>query len=318
MLNDTLKFILVGEYTSANSLEKNFEDIISQLATFSDIGLLRNSSSTVTISYTNMPTQATLEIPNVKVRENSDLLPPQQMVLTCQKDDHLALNLVRNVVDSIGFRVINPTFGCFLPQDSQLIDVTTMELGSDLQRIFRKMGIKPLFNFQNSLTFYGQSLKDGSIHLINRHLLEYLLDHPTNKIPKDFSLLVAPDITRFVAMQDRALIPISFYKYYHKPTKIINLSGFDTEKLENDILVALIFFELDRSRQSFRQREFQNAPQIKKLTKESSINSAIRQMLKNLNFNSDYLAAKLDMDINYTVIPENTIIPRLTLSIFLN
>jgi len=312
-----LKFILVGERLSTNSLQQDFDDLISQLATFSDIGLLRNNSRQVTISYTGMPMQATLEIPDYKLQENSDLLPPQQMILTCQKDDHLGLNLIRNVVGSIGFRVINPILGCFLPQDNQLIDVTTMELGPNLAWIFKKAGLKPLFNFQNSLTYYAQSLKDGSIHLINRHLLEYLLNSPQiKKIPADFSLMVAPDISRFIALQDRGLIPISFYKYYHNPTKIINLSGFNVEKLESDALITPIFFKFNPTKQQFVSQQLTDRTDEIKVG--YSLLQYFDQLLEYLRIKSGYLAAKVAMDVDYGKGKNNKLLPRLTVSIFLD
>lgn len=310
MINNQLKFILVGEKNPSNDLQKDFESLIGQLATFSDIQLKKKGINTVTISYTGMPNKATLEIP--KQNLTSEMLPLQQMVLTCEPYDYIALNLMRNVVGSIGYRVMNPASNCFLPKDIQLIDATGLKFDPKLAKIFEQFDFKPLFIYQNGLIFYALNNKDKSIHLINRHLLEYFLNNDFEIDPrkhKDFSLKVADDISHFVALQDRALIPISFYKYYNNPTKIMNLSGFDISNLETDVFIYPLFFELDPMKQSFKQKH-ENI-RVDKLRKGASLETYFNKL-------SSFLAAKVATDMEYAKDSEGALLPRLSVSIFLD
>ena len=106
--------------------------------------------------------------------------------------------------------------------------------------------------------------------------------------------------------------------YSFKTTKIINLSGFDETAIEEDVVITPVFFEMATSKQAFQSMV--NIPYLGESTikKGSSIKSYLDQMTKNPFFKGKVLCAKIAGDVSYEDLKNGKVIPRLTVSVFLD
>jgi hypothetical protein len=197
-----------------------------------------------------------------------------------------------------------------LVNDPGILDLTTANVDPKILKIIKRYDLTPLFQYRDSLVFYAKD-KSGSIHLINRHLLEYLRDNSQNPTSprlrgaRDFSVVVAKDIGHFVALFDRGLIPISYYKSTDSDLQIINLSGIDIDKLQKSVVVEKINFLFDLEKQSF----IQNSSELIEIKKGKSL-------IKSLKLKK-YLAIKIAGDISYSPM-DKVLIPKLKVLVFLD
>lgn len=230
------------------------------------------------------------------------------IALSCNRYDHLSVNLLKNIVKNIGLRIFSNNHKCFLATDPNLLDLSTSTVDKKILNIISQFQLKPLFQLNQSLVFFCQD-KKGQIHLINRHLLEYLKDNPTSLrlrgTKKEFSLVVASNVGHFVALFDRGLIPFSFYKTHYNDTKIVNLSGFDIDKLTRKIRVEKITFLYDQDKQTFSQNNSD--------TFDLKSGTPLLTQLKL----KDYLAVKIALDVGFKL-KNKGLMPQLKVMVFLD
>lgn len=308
-----IKFHLVRG-AKIGDLAADFNKINDYLLTFvGDVSVKYEKEGLLEISYSEAPFRAFLKTDSDLTTK--DAAVSSQMTLTCEKQDNLSVNLIKNVSTNLGYRIFNPQIGSYLVNDPNILDLTTVKVGQEIVQIFKKYNLKPLFQYRDALIFFAKDAS-GKIHLVNRHLLEYLSQKPQRRLfKKDFSVIVAPDINRFVALFDRGLVPISFYKYRGGERKIINLSGFDIDKLSQEAVFYLIFFKLDKQNQEFKQIETSNLPQFLNLKKGQSLIKKIEAALR--THRQRYLMLKISQDISY-LIEGATLTPKLSVSIFMD
>lgn len=310
MAPDPVHYYLVRERTIGD-FEADFKKIIDYLLTFvGDVSVIKERDNAVVISYTETPLKATL----TKSRRGKDTAISSQMTLTCERNDNLSVNLIKNVTGNIGYRIFNLQTGSFLANDPNLMDLTTVRVEPEVAVIFDKYKLTPLFQFRNSLVFIAKD-KKGKIYLVNRHLLEHLSQEPNKSAPqKDFSVEIAPDIGRFIALFDRGLIPLSFYENYNQPTKIVNQSGFNPDRFERKVYIEPVLFVFDKTKQSFTQLEITRRDLLPKGYK---LNNYIRKVVNSSKLKKKLMAAKISREISYIPL-KGKLIPRLRLSLFLD
>ncbi len=277
--------------------KSDFKKIIDYLLTFAgDIGVKTRKDGSAVVTYSETPLTATLKTSGKLNR---------QITLTCEKEDNISVNLIKNVTKDINYRIFNPQTLSYLVNDPGILDLTTANVDQQILKIINKYSLTPLFQYRDSLLFLAKD-KLGKIHLINRHLLEFLIHNPQKKLfPKHFSVAVASDIGRFVALFDRGLIPLSFYKCLDNDIKNINLSDFDIYKLPRNIVAEVINFTLDVVKQSFVQND-SSLVEVKK-------NNDLINSLKVKN----YLAIKIAGDIGYDLEGKD-LTSKLKVSVFLD
>lgn len=300
-LNPT-KYSLIKNQNRPGDMEADFNKINDYLLTFvGDITVVKEKPGQIEISYTEVPFKAIL-------KTNTP-----QITLTCEEEDNLSVNLIKNVTGNIGYRVFNLQTNAYLVNDPNLLDLTSINIHPKLSMIFENYKLTPLFQYQNSLVFFARD-KSGKIHLVNRHLLEYLSQNSFKNPKNAFSVIVAPDITHFIALFDKGLIPISFYESFYNPTKIVNQSGFNPDCFEKEIAIESVFFVLDIPAQSFIQI---GANRFDFLKKHGKLVSFIKYALKDSGIKGKLICAKLARDISYVQSKTGEIVPKLVLSVFL-
>ena len=312
---DAIQFHIVRDKKIGN-LKADFNKILDYLGTFGDIGISKDPEGAVTISYPETPLRAVLKTDSI--HSVQDTVVSQQITLTCDRKDNLSISLLKNIVAVIGYRIFNPQTQSYLVNDPNLMDLTTIKLGRKVSRIFKKYGLSPLFNYRNSLVYFARNKKDGTIHLINRHLLDYFANDK-GEITKQsgFSMKVAEDIGKFIALFDRGLIPTSFYPSYHGDTHIINMSGFDIDNFEDNLYVTTLFFEIDTANQDFQQIMGAHE-RLDTVKKHGDLKSYIKRLLESLKIKKRLIAIKISGDVNYVKTAKTKLIPRVTISVFLD
>lgn len=319
MFNDPIKFYLIKS-GSPTSLDNDLEIISQQLGVNSDSGYgIKKDDNSITISYNNTPIKSILKIKSELPL--SDTVVSNQMILTCEKVDNVSINLIKGIVKSMGYRIYNPTIESFTATDPNLMDLTTAQTKAGILRIFLKKKMVPIYRYINSLVFYVKDQKDGSIHLINRHLLQYALDTKTD-ISKadDFSVKFCSDMATFVALADRGMIPTSFYHALHvKQDKVlhINLSGFDLNKVDSDLYLSPVFFSLDRDKQQFKPLRRRGLMILDKIEKGKSLRKYTSELVINHNI-KPLIAVKYPQDIEFHKDKKGELFPRMNISIFVD
>lgn len=282
-------------YDSKNSFSKINDYLISFVG---DIEVKKESETSGVIYYIGTPMTA-----RMKLEEKG------QITVSVNPDDNITINLINNISKNLGLRIYNPQTNSFLLNNVNIIDLTTIKIPPKIKLIFKQYQLNPLFQYRDSLVFFCLA-KDNSIHLINRHLLEYLISSSDEKLYiSEFSVKVAKNISQFVALFDRGLIPISFYKYLNGNSKVINIAGINIDKLYSDILIFPVYFNFDEKNQSFVQNETTGFPNRIEVKKGGSI-------IKSMN-KIKYAAVKIAGDISYEKVNDK-LIPKISISVFLN
>ena len=312
--NNPVYYYLV-KINQQGSVEADFKRIIDYLLTFvGDLEISKKNEGEVLISYTETPLKAILKTHTPLLQKEGSL--SYQINLTCERNDNISVNLLKNVTKNIGYRIFNPQTGAYLVNDPNVLDLTTAPVEEKILKIFKKYKLIPFLQYRDTLVFFAKD-KEGRIRLVNRHLLEFLLREPTKKIyTQNFSVVVAKDMGRFIALFDRGLIPISFYKYKYPETdkKILNLSGFNLEKLPQNTIFSFIFFVFNPPNQAFDQIELSSLPQTLLIKKGESLGKKLNPLFKK-SHQKNYLAIKVAQDIDY-VRQGKRLIPSLRTSVF--
>ena len=139
-----IKYSLVKDQGKLGNLEADFNKINDYLLTFvGDIGVVKENPGQIEISYTEVPFKAIL-------KTDSDLpildsTASSQITLTCEKEDALSVNLIKNVVGNIGYRIFNAQTNSYLVNDPNLLDLTSAFLERGVRQVFKTYKLTPLF-----------------------------------------------------------------------------------------------------------------------------------------------------------------------------
>lgn len=247
MSNTQINYYLRPTNSNQDSLSA-FNKIIEYLMTFvGDIEVKKESDTSAIIYYLGTPTTAMLALEKTG-----------QITVSIAPSDNVIINLIKNISQNIGFRIYNSKINCYLPNDVNIYDLTTIKLEPNVKNVLNLYQLTPLFQYRDTLIFFCLN-KKMEVVLVNRHLLEYLISDEGLKINKqslplrgksEFSTKVAENISQFVALFDRGLISLT-----NPESKIINLSGFDLMKLPKNTKLHVINFIFDEENQAFLQQD---------------------------------------------------------------
>jgi hypothetical protein len=315
MVTDPVKFYLVKDRGPAN-LGQDIENIFNYLGTINDI-TLKKETDKVTIGYSQTPLTATLAGTDSSAK---DMVVSSQMILTCDKSDNVTVNLLKLALRNSDYRIFNPLTGSYMVTSPDLLDLTTVKLEPKISKIFSHYGFTPLFNYQNSLIYFAKNKKDKSIHLINRHLLEYLTGSRGKlKKQENFGLKVADNTGEFVALFDRGIIPTSFYTLLNRPKRVVNQSGFDIERFNTNTFVTFAFFTFDKEKQRFTQVSSAKLPEgITLIKKGNSLEKFIDKTIKMGNPKAKILGVKISGQVTFEKREKDKLTPLLLVSVFLD
>lgn len=272
-------------------------------------------AETITLSYKNVNYKARLGL----MKDASEGSEPR-ILLTCELLDRISVSLIRDVGANLGIRVFSSRLNSYLPKDPYLLDAPPGVLKPEVKKIINGQGFEPLFYFSDSLLFYASSKEDGTIHLLNNFLLEFFLDYGGDKDQaEEFNYQVAPNLKMFVPMYDFGLVPADFYRYYGKPTQIINHSGFDIYHIDRKVFVKPYILELNYEKQSFYTLAGEGSSLIfcDKIREGETLNDTLRRVLKEeLEIADDYIGASVHHKLEFDRDRNGRLTPRLLVNVF--
>lgn len=311
MFTDPIQFYFV-KTSSPAPISSDLDTITQQLSTYDEEGFsIKRTNTSLIISFDDNRTKSILSL-SAKP-EFSDTLISGQMVLTCEKGDHISVNILRNIIRNMGYRVFNPAIGCFDSQDPDLLDLTSLDVNPKIREVLKKHGFDPLFNYKNNLIFFARKTKEEQIYLINSQLLLHLVEKGEKEfIDEDFFKVVADNLGQFIALYDKGLIQGAFYE---KREPFVNHSGFGFSPLGRDVYLRPVFFKYNAEKQSFEQ--FNRAVERRDLLKKGDkFKKYSTKILTDLNIKGKIITAEIMRGIEYEEL-EKKLIPRFNVGIYI-
>lgn len=289
-----------------SDLQADYQSILDYLKSFTDLKLVQDSPASASFSFPESQRTASIKISL-----------PDKIVISCEKGDGVTVNVLKNLIQNLNYRIYNPQTHSFLVQDPNLLDLSSTVIDPGHAQIFSLHQVLPLYQFRNSEVFYVRKPDSEIIYLANRHLVEYFLENQYRYIPEnEFISPVADSLSQFIALFDRGLIPISFYETTNiYPNHLSNLPGINPNSLLQDMFITINAFDLDSSMQTFTQSTL-FANRKDKLQKDSSLLDHITSLLPVIS-PKKIIATKIHRDIGFTPTSPTQIIPHLQVSIYL-
>lgn len=245
--------------------------------------------------------------------------------LSISKEDYQTFGKLRKFLSRLPdrYRVYSQQLHCYLPED---IDLVSLEFGSVNIKTFealKRYSLLPIYFSQENQVYYALGLTDGSVHLVNPHLLEYVYDKviPEAKLP-ELSYPVATDLNHFSAMYDKELVPFHFYEYYGRSTKIINYSFFDIQRPDRKVFIKPYIFEFRVESGRFYTYAGPDGGSLlamDKIRPGETLDQAITRILSvDLKISPDYLAALVSRHIEFDRDKEGILTPRLVVYVYVD
>lgn len=305
---DRKTYLLVPD--AQQNQQEDFNKITTALQHSPDLNIEKIDNSTVMITYKQLHYKAHFtrsQTPNGKL----------QMHLMCDIDDSETPIIFKVLTSKFGYRVFSIALNCFLPESTKMIDLSTMILKPEVNELFQLKNLKPIFYLNYASLYFVQAL-DGSIHIINVGLLDFLVTHRGNSDTQELHYKVAPNLQRFVAMFDEGLIPDNFYEYYQKSTKIINHSGFDIKNINRKVFIQPFIFELNNVKQGFYKLASEGSSLLyaDKVRPGETLDISIKRILRELQIAHDYIGAVIENYVEFDRDKEGKLTPRLRIHIF--
>ena len=219
------------------------------------------------------------------------------------------------------YRIYSDQLHAYLPEDTALVSLEFGMVNIKTFNALQKFSLLPVYFSQEKHLYYAISLADKKVHIVNPYLLEYIWDKniPEAKL-SEISYPVAPDLNRFSAMYDKDLIPLDFYEYYGKSTKIINFSHFDLNHQNRKVFVKPLIFEFKAEQGSFYTYAGPDGGSIIAMDKirpgETLDTTLTRILTQDLKISPDYLAACVSHQVEFDRDRDGILTPRLIIFVY--
>lgn len=223
--------------------------------------------------------------------------------------------------------------GARLPQMHTLaLDHTLFDRDKDLREFFDKSDFIPRYaktafeDFPDGRTaltvappYYAEHRRDGTMHIINIAMLQYVSRKDNQAISREFSYQVADSMHDFAKKYDVGLVPTSFYENYGIPTKIINHTYFDAFHIDRKVFIDPYVWDFgDEHDYRYYANTETGRHLMDKVRSGENLDDAIRRTLREeLRVADDYIGARI-WGIDFDRDKEGILTPRLKLNVFVN
>ncbi|MBP9738597.1 hypothetical protein KBD20_02830 [Candidatus Saccharibacteria bacterium] len=220
-----------------------------------------------------------------------------------------------------------------LPENCKLsLDQTYFKRDKQIVEFFNKTDFIPRYalegieNLQDGrqvlsvyAPYYVESKKDGTVHIINNRMLDFLVQKENQKTSQEFSYKVADSMNDFANKYDLGLIPPSFYQNYQKSVKIINETAFDVFNINRKVFIDPYVWDYDDQHNKRYYKNIENGTHLMdKVRKGEDLTKAIKRILKEeLKLSEDFVAARI-WGIEFDRDKEGILTPRLQMHIFVH
>ncbi len=236
-----------------------------------------------------------------------------------------------NLVANIRYFAAQHKLLCFdpilkmrLPKSEYLLPFTYVVNQEEFKQVFDKSPFELAFVFVNArdkmriTEFYGKARNDGSIHILNPYLVNFLIKNKDYDDSPELAYKIADSVEDYVVRDDAGILPRDFYKFYKKPHKIINYSTFDIHSIDRKVFFHPFVYELSDPFTDLNKLPG-GGGLADKVRRGETLDQAIRRVLSDeLKLADDYIGAFVQNLVEFDRDRENKLTPRLLVSIFIN
>ena len=170
-----------------------------------------------------------------------------------------------------------------------------------------------------NLPIYAENKIDGSVHIINNMMLDFLLNKENKEISEEFSYKVSDSMNDFAKKYDFGLVPFNFYQNFKLTTKIINYTYFDVFNVSRKVFISPFIWDFDSD---YEPKYYQNIKNgihfMDKIRNGETLDNSLKRILsEELQISNDYVGAAI-LDIEFDRDREGILTPRLRLNVFVN
>ncbi len=194
---------------------------------------------------------------------------------------------------------------------------------SDFTPRFAPEGLEVIGDGREALViyspYYAEHKRDGSIHILNNAMLDFVVDKDNQQTNPEFSYLVADSMADFARKYDLGLIPRSFYQSYGLSTKLVNDTQFDALHIKRKVFIDPYVWDFDDEHERKFYRNVKNGLHLMdKVRKGEALDDALKRVLREeLQVADDYVSARI-WGIEFDRDREGQLTPRLKLNIFIH
>ncbi len=220
-----------------------------------------------------------------------------------------------------------------LPQNSVLsLDHSYFKRDKSTREFFKKSNFTPRYapegmekidEDRQALTiyspYYAEHKQDGSIHILNNTMLQFLLKKDNQQANKEFSYKVADSMDDFAKKYDFGLIPTHFYQNYGHSIKIINSTYFEVFQIRRKVFIDPYVWDFDDEHGYKYYQNIENGLHLMdKVRKDEDLDSAIKRILREeLKVAEDYVGTRV-WGIEFDRDREGILTPRLKMNVYVH
>lgn len=167
--------------------------------------------------------------------------------------------------------------------------------------------------------FYVEHKDDGSIHILNNPMLNFLAEKDNQETNREFSYKVANSMQDFARKHDLGLVPSSFYQNYGFSTKIINETYFDINHINRKVFIDPYVWDFDDEHDYRFYKNVKNGMHLMdKVRKGENLDQALKRVLREeLQVADNYVGARV-WGIEFDIDRDGILTPRLRINIFVH
>lgn len=224
--------------------------------------------------------------------------------------------------------------GAILPNDFTLVlDPSLFHRSKPIGDFFSKSQFIPRYGRNNVNTtnnndvlvnsinppFYAESKVDGSMHIINYAMLDFLINKDNQETNKEFSYKVADSMTDFAKKYNFGLVPVSFYQNFETTTKIVNYTYFDISHITRKVFIDPYVWDFDTDHEARYYDNVKNGLHLMDKVREGeTLDSALKRVLREeLKVADDYVGARI-WGLEFDRDRAGLLTPRLKINIFVH
>lgn len=260
------------------------------------------------------------------IKSESDEIPREDTILYA----------IRLSASMLSFTVYsNFHNGALLPTDFNLVlDPSLFHRSKPIGDFFSKSQFIPRYgrndvkttnNNNNVLVtstvppFYAENKVDGSMHIINYAMLNFLISKDNQEINEEFSYKVADSMMDFAKKYNFGLVPIDFYQNFGTTTKIINYTYFDIFHITRKVFIDPYVWDFDTDHEARYYDNIKNGLHLMDKVREGEdLDSALKRVLREeLKVAADYVGARV-WGLEFDRDKVGLLTPRLKIDVFVH
>lgn len=241
------------------------------------------------------------------------------LVLTIQVGDRESYQTVRSLLESLPLRdhwqIFSERHECYMPHAPDIIPAEVATWDERIPSILSHFEQVTAFATLSGIIFSKN--EKGELLLVNPHLLSFALRTGTEGIAAgEFAYAVAPDVATFCTYYDFHAVPMDFYRFYRRPLRILNYSGFDIKNPGRKVFLRPHIYQRMKDRRFSLTKNEGALTYMDKIRKGETLEQSLCRILsQDLKIADDFCRAVVWNPIEFDLDREGNVTPRLQLDV---